>query len=532
MIELRPYQAASVETVRALWGQGKRSVVLCAPTGAGKTAMAEALVRRVVAADFAQVWYISHTWDLIAQPSAQVQDIPHGFVKAGLSPDIMASVQFAQVQTMVRRPVIAGVDRAGQVYKRAVVIIDECHHLRSSTYLQVRQSLIDVYDIIYFLLLTATPYRRDGRSLGPISDALVEAVTPRELIADGYILDPVYYSAPPPEAGAAEYLASSKVQGDIVATWKRYARGLPTIGRAINRAHSRDVARRFCEAGVRADHIDGDMPQPVRSRLMARLAIGGSASDHPGALDVLCTGGSLLEEGVDSLATYRHALADRALWVGDTPPRYRPLGCLADWAPTTARGGWIQRIGRITRPHRQAQADRLREQYGAESDLKDTAVVLCHSRNLENHGFLVQHEGFHLSGDRAGAPTVKVNAYPAFRPPQTVSCPHCFATVARGAAACPACGATSEEVAAPALPDERADVELKKRVWDPTTAPPASDDDKEAFLRSQWAAWARARAAGKVWSPNWPAARFKAKYGAWPDWGMNRAMGQVFGGKV
>src|SRR5690606_22228677 len=43
--ELRPYQAAATGSVRGSWAAGKKRPLLVAPTGAGKTQMAEALLQ-------------------------------------------------------------------------------------------------------------------------------------------------------------------------------------------------------------------------------------------------------------------------------------------------------------------------------------------------------------------------------------------------------------------------------------------------------------------------------------------------------
>ncbi len=42
--KLRPYQQRAVDAVRAKWAEGVRSLLLCMPTGAGKTETALALV--------------------------------------------------------------------------------------------------------------------------------------------------------------------------------------------------------------------------------------------------------------------------------------------------------------------------------------------------------------------------------------------------------------------------------------------------------------------------------------------------------
>lgn len=208
----------------------------------------------------------------------------------------------------------------------------------------------------------------------------------------------------------------------------------------------------------------------------------------------------------------------------DEPPPYVPLACLGDAAPTTSRGAWIQRVGRVARAFTDADVAALAAR-GVRSSPKRGAVVLCHSGNLERHGFLLQHEGFRLSGDREGA--APATAYPRYRPPPLRQCAACFACVPPGAAVCPACAAPAP---APPLPEERPAVELRRA--DPSATPPDTDDQRAEFLRAQWGRWSSARDAGRTYSVWWPAARYRARYGSWPEFGLNAAIARTHGARL
>ena len=579
----RAYQdALANHTTRALWAEGKRRVIWCLPVGAGKTFCAEILIKRMRAADWAAVYYFAHTSELVTQPGDRLDaaGVDFGYVWSGAGAegiDALAGVQVGTVQTATRRD-LAPIPRLdGAPHRRCVVFVDEAHRVRSTTYHALLDRLARLYEIVYMVLMTATPYRRDGRGLADVADALVEATTPREGFDEGWLVDPVVYSRPAPqtesdEETASQAVMSSGIVGDIVETWRAHGEGRPTIARCVNRAHARDVAARFRASGFRAEHIDGTMSLAARSVLLARLAFGGAESASPLGLDVLCSGGPMLEEGFDSAASYRHVLASSALWsvgdetvaildrvaslsdeeraralaaelhgslsgrragVDDAPPVYRPLGCLVDAAPSSSRGAWIQRMGRVCRTFGPSDVAAW-DARGVRAEEKRGAIVLCHSGNLERHGYLIQHEGFRLTGDLAGATKVRANAYPSFRPPQTVSCPACFATVQRGALACPVCGAESEAVSAPQLPDERSDVKLERKRWDPSSLPPATPQEREAYLTAKWAEWRRrneerAMRGQPPLKRGWPSVQFKVRFGEYPDWGMCNAIGRRFG---
>lgn len=550
----RPYQLAAVETVRALWGQGKRRVVLCMPVGAGKSRTSEILIQRVRAADFAACYFVAHTTELVSSPAHRMEQIgvEAGVVKAGWTPSPEAGVQVCSVHSLVNRPIATLQRRDGRLHTRCVLIVDEGHRVRARTYQAIYDRIGAAYDTVYVLILTATPYRGDGRGMRLAADALVEAETPSWLVAAGILHELEYYSWEPPTDGddptAVRAALSPKLAGDVVRTWLEKARGLPTIARCCNRAHARDLARRFREADVRSESIDGTMPDELRERLLARLAV---ERAHPLAVEVLCSGGTILEEGYDSASTYRHIASRPWLWLGGVEtepsnrvwsweppapwaslPAYEPLACLIDAAPTASRGAWIQRLGRVSRAFTEADAAAWAER-GLRAAPKLRAVVLCHSGNLQRHGFLAQHEGFQLTDDRPGSTSPAASAYPGFRPPQTATCPACFASFSRPATDCPVCHSPCD---APSIPDEDASRPLQRRVWDPSSAPP-TDDEKVRFLRSQWAGWTRkrdSRAAQGLppYSTGWVSQRYRAKFAQWPDWSTNRAVAREFGAKV
>lgn len=363
-LALRHYQSVAVEVVRELWSQGKRRVVLCCPTGGGKTHIFEALTLRIRAADWAAVAFCAHTSELVLNPADRLAGlgVDYGLVKAGYAPDEFAGVQVCSAASLVNRPLRAVLRADGTPHKRLVLVIDEAHRCRATTYERILRAASAAYELVYVLLLTATPYRRDGRGMAHMADALYEAVTPRELTAAGVLVDPTMYSRPV-IGGSDDDVGdlSPRLAGDVVETWLLRVGGRPTILRAANRAHARSFVERFTKAGVRAASIDGTMSDEQRGRLLGRLAIGGVGSTHPLALDVLCSGGTILEEGYDSAATYRYVVRDRELWDEGGPTPYVPLACLVDAAPTTSRGAWIQRLGRVARAFTEADVGRFAE---------------------------------------------------------------------------------------------------------------------------------------------------------------------------
>lgn len=106
---LRDYQSAAVQAViRNL----NRRPILVAPTGAGKTVMASALVAELGAPTL----WLAHRTELIEQAARSLAPLRVGIIKAGCEPTPGALVQVASVQTLVRR----------EKPPAEIIIVDEC----------------------------------------------------------------------------------------------------------------------------------------------------------------------------------------------------------------------------------------------------------------------------------------------------------------------------------------------------------------------------------------------------------------------
>jgi DNA repair protein RadD len=325
----RPYQLLGIERVRDAQARGHTKICAVAPTGSGKTFLACALIEQEVLKGNPCL-FVSHRKELTDQTSRALDDlgVDHGVMMADhwrRRPDL--PVQVASIQTLMATRQCEscrgheelkltcnvcngrGRRRARTLPPAKFIVVDEAHRVLGDMYTK----LLENYPDAQILLLTATPWRLDGRGLGRMCTELVMFAEMHDLIAQGYLV-PFRVFGPAHainlhnvKISGGDYqidqlsheMRRDELVGDIVAHWLRLAEGTRTIVFPTSIDHSKDIVRRFIEAGVAAEHLDGSM-KAEREPILARLASG--ATRIVCSVDVLCEGFDLPSIGCITLA--------------------------------------------------------------------------------------------------------------------------------------------------------------------------------------------------------------------------------------
>lgn len=269
-MKLRPYQEESKTQVRRLFAQGVRRVILCKPTGSGKTVTFASIAQDAVKKGNV-VGIVVDRKELLDQAAKKLRAY-------GLSPQIirgsnrvnyLSNCFVATVQTLVKRP----------QPNLNLLIIDEAHK-QTFDKLLVRPE----YEKTFIIGATATPMR-SGRmnQLSGLYSEIVEPVTLSELIADGYLMPAVTYAAKDgAEMGGVktargdydnkqmfEAFNRQKLYQGVVEQYRKFAEGERAICFNVNVEHSRKTVEAFEAEGISAAHCDGKMSEKEREKVLA-----------------------------------------------------------------------------------------------------------------------------------------------------------------------------------------------------------------------------------------------------------------------
>lgn len=367
---------------------GARRILLCLPTGAGKTCLIAHMLA-TAAARGKRAWFLCHRKELLDQSVTtfiEAADIHTGIVAAGYPASPLAPVQVCSVPSLAKR--------ASSLAPPDLLVWDECHHLASSTWSAVAQLFPQAIQIG----LTATPQRLDGRGLGPFFDQLLCGPSTADLIAAGHLAPYTFFAPSGVNLAGVHRVAGdfnkqevshvmdeSTVVGDCVGHYRQHCPTARALVFAWSIEASESIAAQFTAAQIPAAHVDGTTPRAVRTDALARF--------RAGDLRVLCNV-DLFGEGLDVPAVDAVFLL----------------------RPTQSLGLYLQQVGRGLRP-----------------SLEKTAVkIFDHVNNWERHGLPDDPRTWSLDG-RAKA---KGESAPAVK-----RCLSCFTVTRPGAKVCPTCGA-------------------------------------------------------------------------------------------
>ncbi len=329
--ELRAYQREAIDAVIAARRRGVRRMVVCLPTGAGKTVIFSHLARLATK----QVLVLAHREELLAQAVDKLARALEGTRVVGLERGTSRAPADAKVLVASLRSLHP--DRIGQVLggrDLGLIIYDECHHAPAEDNMRVLRT-IGAFERDWpgtLLGFTATTARGDGKGLDTVFEEIVYSRSLPELIDAGFLAPLRGYRI----ATAADLTRLSPGGGDFVdaelaeavdiqernalvaRSIQELARDRRTIAFCVTVNHARNLARALNHIGVPAGIVHGEMPAADRARALAEF--------REGRIVVLANV-AVLTEGFDDPG----------------------VSCVAMARPTRSEGLYAQCVGRGTR---------------------------------------------------------------------------------------------------------------------------------------------------------------------------------------
>jgi superfamily II DNA or RNA helicase len=268
---LRDYQHHTLAEIVRHYREGKRRIMVMAPTGSGKTVIGSAIVEGCMKKGN-RVAFVVPTIGLIEQTIQKFQ--AEGIHAIGVMQakhwmtDGEQPVQVCSMATLSRRD-LPDVD---------VVIIDEAHRM----YQFANDWMLDPdWADKLFIGLSATPW---SKGLGIYYETLIIGETTAGLIERGDLSPFKVFAPSHPDLKGVRTVAGDYHEGDlskamnvkrltadIIDTWKAKAENRPTLVYCVDRAHARSVQQSFILEGIPAEYIDANTDMGEREAIGKRF---------------------------------------------------------------------------------------------------------------------------------------------------------------------------------------------------------------------------------------------------------------------
>jgi len=306
--ELRSYQQRAVmDALQKHFG------VLVAPCGSGKTIMAAA----VMAERRQPTLVIVHTKELMNQWVERISyflGIPAGDIGIiGAGKENIKPITVGMVQTLCKRDLDAIREHFG------FIILDECHHVPSTTFTEV----VSAFDSFYMLGLSATPYRRDrlnkliyasmGNLVAEVRDSELQQagvkIKPEIIVREtGFDFDYDEDSDYQPMISA---LVEDEDRNDLIASdviQEASSNGNSILVLSDRKSHLSDLEALLRGQGIEGKILTADVPKKQRAQIIQDF--------ESGALRVVLATGQLAGEGLDIPRLNRLFVTTPIKWKG------------------------------------------------------------------------------------------------------------------------------------------------------------------------------------------------------------------------
>lgn len=266
-MELRDYQNNAIRSIKDEFASGKKRVLLCMPTGAGKTIVFAEIAKRTIA-NGKKVCIITHRMELFEQAQSKIGIACETITSGKKHIDYSKPAFLCMVETLNRR----------EIPICDLYIIDEVH---IGNFAKIYQKIPDT---AFVLGVTATPLSNKINKLNTYYTSFIEPVTISDLVNKGFLAKCLHYRAVKLTAKDTEILQEQA--GDYTAeSQKKLFNNIPftniieqlqklnltnkkIIVFNIDVEHSLAVTSEFVKHGFKAVHLDAETPKDFREQII------------------------------------------------------------------------------------------------------------------------------------------------------------------------------------------------------------------------------------------------------------------------
>lgn len=273
-MKLRPYQIEAINALRVSFNAGNKHVILCAPTGAGKTVIFSAMVDAAINKG-RKVLIVTDRIELLTQSGGALNkyDLHPIEITANSKPDLTRQLFVGMVETIGRR--ITKEDYRLWLESLDLIIFDEAH----------KQAFNKLFAFIakktFVIGATATPHRESNQAnLKDFYSDLIEVIDIPDLIAQGFLAKPrsFHYETDLSKikttggdfdaaSQAFEFERQEAFKG-VVKNYRRICDGVKALAFCPTIEASKTLLKEFERNGYNAKHLDSETSKAERIEIL------------------------------------------------------------------------------------------------------------------------------------------------------------------------------------------------------------------------------------------------------------------------
>ena len=275
---LRDYQIDAIRSIIQARKDGFKRLLICLPTGAGKTVVFSELCRLAKR----NVLVLAHREELLSQSKSKIALMTDNQVTIGIEQgDSTCQSDCKVVIASIRSLREDRLQRLISQFNFGLIIYDECHHSAADDNMRVLEQL-GVYQTDWtgtLIGFTATPSRADGIGLDRVFETIVYDRNILDMIREGYLVPLKGYrintqaqleNLMQEEVGAENIDIESR-NALVARSIQELARDRRTSVFCVSVVHAIKLAKSLNKLGINTGVIYGDMPKEERTLALKKF---------------------------------------------------------------------------------------------------------------------------------------------------------------------------------------------------------------------------------------------------------------------